>query len=215
LNFNGNYTLSHCESDTDVSGNWIQYDAGYLKPDDPSFDRGNCLRNVSQIANVSLGVETPRFANVALRSLASNWRIAGILNARSGNWLTATTNLDTAGIGLVGQRVNQLLENPYGDKSVTNYLNRSAFAQPAPGTLGDHRSNSIEGPGYWTIDVALSRFVNFAASQRVEIRLEAFNLLNHLNLGSPQTNFNSAAFGRITAITGAPRVMQVGFKYEF
>ena len=215
VSFSGNYTLSHCETDTDVSGGWIQFNGGYLKQGDPSFDRGNCPRNVRKIANFSLGAQTPEFANAALRAMASNWRVSGILTARSGNWLSVTTNLDTAASGIAGQRVNQLLENPYGDKTLINYLNRAAFAQPAPGTLGDSRAYSVEGPGYWSVDVALSRLVNVAGSQALEFRVEAFNLLNNLNWGLPQTNFNSATFGRITAISGTPRIVQFGIKYGF
>ena len=215
VSLSGNYTLSHCETDTDVSGGWIQFNGGYLKPDDPSFDRGNCPRNLRQIANVSLGAQTPQFASSTLRVVASNWRVSGILSARSGSWLTATTNLDTAAIGIAGQRVNQVLENPYGDKTLANYLNPSAFAQPTAGTLGDHHNFSIEGPGYWSVDVALTRLLNFADRQGMELRLEVFNLLNNFNWGDPQMNFNSATFGRITAIKGTPRIMQFGVKYAF
>ena len=67
LSLSGNYTLSHCEADTEVSGRWLQFEEGYLKPDDPSFDRGNCGNNRTHIGNVSVGVQTPSFTNPALR----------------------------------------------------------------------------------------------------------------------------------------------------
>ncbi|MBI2828622.1 MAG: TonB-dependent receptor [Acidobacteria bacterium] len=218
LNLSANYTLSHCEADTDVAGGWIQPDAGYQKPDDPSFDRGNCLRNLRQIANVSLSAETPRFASSALRAVASNWRLSGILNARSGNWLTVTTLRDPAGTGInsrAGQRVDQVLEDPYGDKTLRTYLNRSAFVQPEPGTLGDHRNRSIEGPGYWSVDLALSRLIDLVERQNLELRVEVFNLFNNFNWGDPVTNFDSSSFGRITSMRGTPRIMQFGVKYGF
>jgi hypothetical protein len=37
---------------------------------------------------------------------------------------------------------------------LTNYLNAAAFAFPAPGTLGDTEARSIEGPGFWKVDVS-------------------------------------------------------------
>jgi hypothetical protein len=46
-----------------------------------------------------------------------------------------------------------------------------------PGTLGNHRNTSIEGPRYWTTDLGLSRLINFADRQSVELRVEVFNLL--------------------------------------
>ena len=65
--------------------------------------------------------------------------------------MTVTTGLDRALNGDAGpQRPNQILGNPYGDKSsLTNYLNPQAFAQPALGTFGNmgtfniHRSFDV------------------------------------------------------------------------
>jgi hypothetical protein len=45
--------------------------------------------------------------------------------------------------------------------------------------------------------------------------VEAFNLLNNFNWGSPATNFNSGQFGRINSAAGDPRVMQFALKYAF
>src|SRR5687767_9391048 len=103
LSLIGNYTISHCEADTDVSGSFSQFAGGYSKPDDPSFDRGNCSQNRRQIGNLSVGAETPEFGNAALRAIASDWRFSGIFNARSGSWLTVTTGRDINGTGISGQ----------------------------------------------------------------------------------------------------------------
>jgi hypothetical protein len=215
VSINGNYTLSHCETDADSSGSFTQLDSGYSKPDDPSFDRGNCGGNRTHIGNFTVGAETPQFASTALRIVASGWRVSGILSARSGGWLTVTTTQDTAATGISGQRANQVLENPYGDKSLDNYLNRAAFAQPAPGALGTHRNRSIEGPGSWAADLAISRLVSVGAGQTLELRVETFNLFNTFNWGDPTTNFNAATFGRIPSQAGDPRIMQFGVKYGF
>jgi hypothetical protein len=215
LSLSANYTLSHCEADTEVGGSWLQFEEGYLKPDDPAFDRGNCGNNRRQIGNVSLGIQTPVFSNTALRLIASDWRVSGIFSARSGAWLTVTTARDIAGTGIVGQRLNQVSDEVYGDKSLTNYFNPAAFAYPAAGTFGDHIRNSIEGPGYWSVDLALSRLVQIIDRQNLELRVEAFNLLNHVNWANPTANYDSRNFGRITAISGNMRIVQFGVKYGF
>ena len=106
-------------------------------------------------------------------------------------------------------------DDVYGAKTLTNYLNRAAFALPDPGTFGNHERNSIRGPAFWKIDLAISRLFAFGSSQNVEMRLEAFNLLNNFNWGNPNTNFSSGNFGRITTIAGDPRIMQFGVKYAF
>jgi len=215
LSLAGNYTLAHCVADTDVSGGFSQFTGGYTKPNDPSFDKGNCSQSRSHIANVSVGAQTPRFGNAALRMAASDWRVSGIASARSGGWLTVTSTRDIAGTGITPQRVNQVNANPYGDKSLNNYLSAAAFAAPGPGEYGNHVTNSIEGPGFWTVDMALSRLVSFAATRQLELRLEIFNLFNNFNWGNPVTNFDAGTFGRITASAGDPRIMQFGIKYGF
>ena len=49
----------------------------------------------------------------------------------------------------------------------------------------------------------------------MEVRIEAFNLLNNFNWGNPIANFSSGNFGRIQSQTGDPRIMQFGVKYAF
>ena len=73
----------------------------------------------------------------------------------------------------------------------------------------------MEGSGFWTIDMALSRLINFGDTRSLELRVEAFNLTNNFNWGAPGTNLNNAQFGRITAMAGSPRIMQFGIKYGF
>jgi hypothetical protein len=116
-----------------------------------------------------------------------------------------------------------VLDNPYGDKTLNNWLNPAAFAQPALGTLGNFKRNSVRAPGFRTLDVAISRLVPFGASRNLELRVETFNLLNTFNWGPPglinadrtHVNLSAGSFGRITTMAGAPRIMQFGIKYGF
>ena len=123
-------------------------------------------------------------ANGALRAALSDWRISGIFSARSGQPLNVIAGQDRAFSGIQNQRVDQVLDNPYGDKKTpNNWLNPAAFALPAPGTLGNFRRNSVRAPGFWSIDLALSRVVPFGANRTLELRVETFNLLEHVQLG--------------------------------
>ncbi|PYR30380.1 MAG: hypothetical protein DMF92_08800 [Acidobacteria bacterium] len=149
--------------------------------------------------------------------------MGGIVSVLSGQPVNVIAGQDRAFTGIQNQRVNQVLDNPYGDKTLNNWLNPAAFAQPPPGTLGNFRRNSVRAPGFWSIDMALSRVIRSGGSRSLELRVEAFNLLNTFNWGPPtlinadrtHTNFNSGAFGRITNMAGEPRIMQFGIKYGF
>jgi len=215
VSLNGSYTLSQCKGTPTATG-FNQQSAGYLKPEDPSFDAGYCDQDRTHIASLTTGYETPGLANRALDVIASHWRVSGIVSARSGSRLNITTGQDGAFTGLAAQRVNKVSDDFYAaDRTITQYFNRAAFAQPAPGTLGDLERNAAVGPNFWNIDVALSRLVALGATQRLELRLESFNLLNHFNWGNPATNFNAGTFGRITTQSGDPRIIQFGVKYDF
>ncbi|NOT26707.1 MAG: hypothetical protein HOP16_11450, partial [Acidobacteria bacterium] len=216
VSLSANYTVSRCEADTGSSFSFAQFSSGYTDPNNPSFDRGNCTQSRTQIANVSVGAETPQFSNAVARAVASGWRASGIFSTRSGSWLTVTTTTDVAATGIANQRVNQVLEDPYtADKTLNAYLNRAAFALPASGTLGDHKNGSIQGPGFWNVDLAITRLLPITGQQTLELRIETFNLFNHFNWGNPVTNFNAATFGRVLSQEGDPRIMQFGIKYGF
>jgi hypothetical protein len=213
LSISGHYTFGTCRG-TATPGSFSQIASGYTNPDDPDMDEGHCDQDRTQVANGTVGYQTPEFDG-ALGVLGSNWRMSGIVSVRSGTWLNITTGLDNALNGQIGQRPNKVSDDFYGNGTLTNYLNRAAFGAPAPGTFGNLEYRAVEGPGYWTVDLALSRIIRFGGTQNVEIRLESFNVTNNFNWGNPATNLNQAQFGRITTNGGAPRIMQFGVKYSF
>ena len=133
--------------------------------------------------------------------------------------MTITTGVDRVLNGqAAAQRPNQILGNPYGDRSsISRYLNPAAFAQPDLGTIGNMHPFNIEGPGYWQLDMALARTFQIRESQRLEFRAEAFNLTNTFIPKDPlagSLSFNSNTFGQITT-SGDARVMQFALRYAF
>ena len=214
LSVNGNYTWSNCVG-TATPGSFAQIASGYTNPDDPDMDKGHCDQDRTQLANASMGYMIPGASNPVLNAIASNWRLSGILSVRSGQWLNIITGIDNALNGQIGQRPNLVSDDVYGAKTLTSYLNRAAFASPAPGAFGDLEYRAIEGPGFWDINLAVSRLINFGGTRSLELRLESFNLTNNFNWGLPALNLNQAQFGRITTNGGSPRIMQFGIKYAF
>ena len=218
-----NYTLSRCYGDPALQTGGFQLVAsGYTNPADPAFDRGLCDQDRTHLANLLVVAQMPEFASARLRRWASGWRGSAIIVARSGSPINVVVGQDRAFTGILNQRPNQVLDNPYGG-TLDRWLNPAAFEPPAPGTLGNVRRNSLRGPAFWSVDLAVSRFLAFSGDRQVEFRVEAFNLFNTFNWGAPissalartDANLSSGSFGRITSMAGTPRVMQVGIKFRF
>jgi hypothetical protein len=220
----GNYTWSHCYGDDSKANSGGTPGQTYQDPNNRALDRGNCEGDRRHIFNLTAVGQTPSFGRPTLRVLASGWVLSGIYRVSSGAPLTITSGVDRQLSGVQNQRPDQVLQNPYGDKSITNYLNPKAFALPALGSLGNMRPYSIAGPGTWQLDVALSRVFKIRESQKIEARAEAYNLTNSFRpgvvgvaaagVGAPVTTFNAGNFGQINASLD-PRIMQFALKYIF
>jgi hypothetical protein len=215
-----NYTLSHCISgpfSSELDG------AGYTNPTNRNFDRGNCVGiDHRHNFNISALQDAPRFSDKWLRAVASDWKLSEIIRIQSGSFITVASGVDTALNGIGGQRANFVGGDPRANATCTAsavfcvpWLSSASFATPALGTFGNLGSANIEGPGAFQFDMSLVRSFAVRERQKVEIRAEAFNLLNHYRPGAPAASIASlASFGQITA-GGDPRIMQFAFKYIF
>ena len=212
VSVNANYTLSRCEG-LEMPPN-AQFGVGLIDPSNPDYDRGHCDADRTHLANGTVGYVTPH-VDGPVGLLASNWRVSGIVNVRSGSWMSVLSGRDTAFNGMANQRVDQISDDVYGAKTLASYLNRAAFATPGNGAFGTHVRNSIRGPNFWKVDLALSKLVSLASTRNLEFRVEVFNLFNNFNWGNPSLNFSAGTFGRITTTAGDPRIMQFGVKYAF
>ena len=99
----------------------------------------------------------------------------------------------------------------------------TAFGRPDQGTFGNLPRNALRGPGYWRTDASL--FKRFPLTRGdLELRVEAANVFNNVNLGNPDAeigvpgNDNPNA-GRImsTAYSGTDlqRNLQLGLRWVF
>jgi hypothetical protein len=94
-------------------------------------------------------------------------------------------------------------------------LNPASFSQPALGTFGNSQRNGLLGPGFWQLDLALSRVFQVRENQRLEFRAEGFNVTNSTRFKAPASNLNALnTFGLITSSEDA-RIMQFALKYVF
>jgi hypothetical protein len=154
-------------------------------------------------------------ANGVYHMLVHGWQINGIMTSQSGTPLSVTGANNFTGINSPDLIGNPNLSNP----TVKQWFNTGAFANPQSFVIGNAPRTlpSTRGPAFNQLDVSLFRTFHLIESLQLEIRGEAFNLLNHVNLNNPNTSFSpnaqglntNSAFGTITS-SYAARQMQLG-----
>jgi hypothetical protein len=224
LSVQGNYTFSHCETDRWNTSPGVD-GLSIMVPGRPELDRARCQNSPDHNVSSSIVYQIPYAGSGMVRALSSGWQVSGILSARSGSYYTVNSGTDVALIGqccgTIGspfQRANQVLDDPFmPNRSYVQWLNPNAFQSAAAGAFGTMPLDAIRAVARWNIDMALSRSFRFGGNRQVQLRAEGFNVLNTVTPGNPQTTLGSSDFGRVTSLAGgtAPRVIQLGAKYQF
>jgi hypothetical protein len=159
--------------------------------------------------------------NNPLRAITRNWRVSALYQVQSGFPFTISVFGDTANAGTVlGEnpvRANATGQPVFGPdtRNTMQWFNPAAFAAPAAFTYGSVGRNTVYGPGMQTLDLALVRSFAVRESARIEVRGEAFNALNHSNLGTPNRFVNTPQFGTITEAATPGRELQVSARFSF
>jgi hypothetical protein len=107
--------------------------------------------------------------------------------------------------------------NPVGTAPFAGqvFFFNNTFGAPATGNLP---RNFINGTPFFNWDAGLSKNIRFNESMRLQLRMEAFNVLNKTVLSqTADLNINSNNFGLITATRTAsnPRIIQFGARFDF
>lgn len=109
-------------------------------------------------------------------------------------------------------RYNSVGSQGYG----TTPFSGQAFFNVEAGQTGNIGRTLINGPKYFNINMAVLKNINFTERIRVQLRAEAFNLLNNVNFrnNTQLASITSTTFGQITSDAG-PREIQFAFRFEF
>lgn len=227
LSFNASFTWSHTLGLAQCGGDY--YVTCIQNPYDLRAEYGPTDLDIPLIFTISatyklpFGKNQPYFTSGPGAVILGGWQLNTILGIRSGEVINPTNgvNSDTANAGGGDQRIN-FVANPTANAphKLTDWFNAPAFAFPAYGTYGNGGINSLRGPGYWDDDLSLFRDVPLWERFTLEMRLEAFDVFNHPNLGNPNAAFGQGSFNTITSTVpatgpGANREVQIGAKVLF
>jgi hypothetical protein len=194
--------------------------------------------------------------NRALGYAVNGWQVSGILQWESGANLTGLGNSNqnfgvaynsfkvpgsisaanptgynvgnAALLGTTGIQLNPLVTcNPASNLGPNQYINASCFGIPtALGQNGPSVLPALYGPAFFNADLGLFKNFQIRESMKLQLRLNAYNFLNHplwsfvnnenLNLGFDGTTgkVNTPQFGTVTDKQGH-RVVQLALKFYF
>jgi outer membrane receptor protein involved in Fe transport len=160
-----------------------------------------------------------RPSNRVLDALAGGWGVTGIWTWQTGLPFTVGSGVDNARTGTGGQR-GDLTGNPVldGDRSrgdtIVEWFETSAYTANALGTFGNAGRNALRGPRFATVDLGLQKTFPVSGHVKTQLRIDAFNVLNNVNLGLPVSALNNASVGRIQSASD-PRILQLALRVMF
>jgi hypothetical protein len=228
-----NYTWSHA-IDNQSSITNTGFGGTLLNAINPDASRANADFDIRHLFNANgiwelpigrnraFGTDMPRW----LDAVIGGWNVAGIITARSGLPINATSGAFTLQLGLgnpsyvVGDR-SAFKGDIHDETGGIQYFADPAAARanlryPRHGEIGSR--NAFRSPNFMNIDMALSKKFQMPWSEnhRLTLRAEAFNLTNSVFFDSPASlGVESATFGRITGTLTSPREIQFALRYDF
>ncbi len=166
--------------------------------------------------------------NALVDGVLGGWQASTVFALESGTPFTPLIGGANNSGALAGNLYPNLVGNPVlTNRTNSKYFNTAAYAIPAPGTFGNVRRNTLQGPGLIGVDGSLAKTFSLSAISelfQLQVKLDAQNVLNHPNFSNPNPNIDQASGGTITSTTNSynstnnsfgPRVVQLGARLSF
>jgi hypothetical protein len=200
-----------------------------VNPVNPSLSRALSSFDLRHNLVASFHYEAPwALSYRQLGWLVNGWALSGIARFTSGLPVTLLNNNDTSLLGTIPNGINNngvdtpdwsghslhLNNNP---RNGAPAFDKTQLALPALGTMGNARRRFFDGPGSENLDATLSRLIPIEGSKTLELRAEAFNVLNHAQFfgaASVEGNISSGSFGQAVSAM-PPRLMQLAARFRF
>jgi len=124
--------------------------------------------------------------NALVDGIIGGWQISGTVVISSGNPFNVQGTQNTY------QQAGQAYPDwtpgagwKPSNQSIKNWFNPGAFTQPANGTFGDVRRNSLYGPGLDVVNLSGGKTFSIWENVKLQIRADAQNAFNHPSFGVP------------------------------
>jgi hypothetical protein len=197
----------------------------------PELDEGPAAIDARHRIAVNVLWEIPGPAQGALRHVLGGWQVNAIAVWQTGLPFSVTCGFayprcDFNADGTNNERPNvpafgDSRTGAENDDFLAGLFTLADFPLPAQGTFGTLGRNTFRGPRYFNTDLSIFKNVSvpWFGSQRaiLQLRVEAFNVFDTVNLDPPRTNLTDPLLGRSTAVRFGTltREVQAGVKFMF
>ncbi len=193
---------------------------------DMDLKKGPSAYDVRKAFSTSFSYELPSQATGVAGVFAKGWQANAVLTLTDGYPVSVfdTSDAQVRRIGDIEDlRVNV---KPGGDPykilgGPDQYYDISQFTASTLGYFGNAPKGSIITPGLAKVDLSVFKMFTFATTQKIQLRLEVFNLFNRANFGTPDMTLinpdgtvNPTA-GEITRLRTPGREAQLGLRWVF
>ncbi len=176
---------------------------------------------------------SPAKSHAVLTSTLGGWSLATATVVQDGQQSSITYNNINNVYGIPGDRASYApgctAKNVSTSGSIShrvnNYINTACFTAPAVigddgiGTgFGNTPNGILREPDQADVDLSLSKTFQVRWPREdagLQFRSDFFNALNHPNFAGPNNAASSTTFGKITATSTNPRVIQLALKFSF
>lgn len=213
VSFMASYTLGHARDH--VSGLNIGGEPRPVLPvtigDAASIEQALELENGDALFDVR-----HRFVLSATADLPAGFQANAIVQAQSGFPITVID--PTLSIRYLTNRPNQVCDaNDDAPQTAEQWFRTECFVRRPRADTGipaATKRNTVRGPGFTRTDVSLFRTFTLFDGHSLQLRAEAFNVLNQVQFRQPGNQIGTATYGRITQAEDG-RVIQLAIKYNF
>jgi outer membrane receptor protein involved in Fe transport len=206
------YTFAKSIDETSNTGGTIQYnfpiaqDSRNLKA-----ERGRSDFDIGHSFAASL-VWAPK---ISRNTLLRDWQVSGTSTIYTGPPFTpklATVDYTNGSASRPDRLAKGTLNKPTPDQ----WFDRTAFPIVPLGSYrwGTSGRNVLDGPGTLMVNMGLSRKIQFAENQVIQVRVDSLNLPNHPNFNLPENRVDILSGGTITRAK-TNRTLAVGVRLEF
>ena len=152
-----------------------------------------------------------------VNAVLGGWNVGLLETLQSGAPFTVVTTANTTNAFPAGPLRPDLAGDPSlpaAERTLSRWFNTAAFANPAAFTFGNSPRSVLRGPSFATTDLTLEKTLALSTRVRFDVRVEAYNVLNHTNFNLPGYTLGAADFGSISSARAA-RTMQLGARLQF